>query len=196
MIYLLDQKLTEKSHSRFIIDIIAKHSNVEVKLIVIPDNPTYGQLYDIINNLYPIVKPFDVVLCPWAVDGDAMIDEMFNHLSELCWVVVAAGNFNEDIEKYSPARAEKVITVACFNKAGVKAALSNWSKDKELVWVCGYNVDVIWKKGSGTSASAAIYASFLAESIIKQDPELLEKLMEEHKAKVYQEMLENAKPKS
>lgn len=195
MIYLLDQELTGNSHSRFIIDIIAKHSNVEVKLIELPDNPTYGQIYTIINDLCSIVKPYDIVLCPWAVDGDVMIDEMFNHLSELCWVIVAAGNFNEDIEKYSPARAEKVITVACFNKAGVKAALSNWSNNKELVWVCGYNVDVEWKKGSGTSASAAIYAAFLAESIEKQEPELLEKLMEEHKTKVYREMIENAKSK-
>ena len=196
MIYLLDQKLTDTSHSKFIIDIIRKHSDVEVKLIELPDNPTYGQLYKIINELYSIVKPNDIVLCPWAVDGDFQLDKMFNDLSELCWVVVAAGNFNENIEKYSHARTEKVTTVACFNKAGVKAALSNWSNDKELVWVPGYNVDVGWKKGSGTSASAAIYSAFLAETIIKQQPELLDKLMEEHKKQVYQEMIENAKSKS
>ena len=90
MIYLLDQPITEKSHSRFIIDIIQKHTTVEVKLIELPDNPKYGQLYKIINDLYTQVKSSDIVLCPWAVDGDYQIDEMFNYLTELCWVVVAA----------------------------------------------------------------------------------------------------------
>lgn len=188
MIYLLDQPLTEKSHSRFIMDIISKHSKVEVKLIELPDDPTYGQIYTIINDLYPMVKPSDIVLCPWAVDADFQVDEMFNHLAELCWVVVAAGNFNEDIEKYSPARAEKVITVACLNKSGIKAALSNWSNNKELIWIPGTNYNVGWKNSSGTSVSATVYAAFLAESLKKDVPKDLDLLIKNYELQVFAEI--------
>lgn len=188
MIYLLDTVLKQGSHSAYIIDIIKEHTDVEIKLIEIPENPTYGQLYKIINGLMPKVIPSDIVLCPWAVDGDQLLDTYFNELSELCWVVAAAGNYNKNINEYTPARAESVITVACLNKSGVKAALSNWSNDKELVWVPGTNYDVGWKNSSGTSVSAAIYTAFLAESIVNNNSNLLEELLEQHTVKVLAEL--------
>lgn len=177
MIYLLDQQLTEKSHSKFVIDILREHTDNEIKLIEIPNNPTYTQLYKILQDLYSIVRPLDVVLCPWAVDADFHLDEMFNELSDLCHVIVAAGNFNEDIEKYSPARAEKVITVACLNKSGTKATHSNWSNNKNLVWVKGTNYSVGWKNSSGTSVSAAVYAAFFSEALKNSDINIIDNLL-------------------
>ena len=188
MIYLLDQALTNTSHSRLIMDIIRKNTDVEIKLIEMPVNPTFGQVNKVVYSLFGVVKPSDIVLCPWAVDGNAVVDELFNDLSEQCWVVVAAGNFNKDIKDYSPARAEGVITVACFNKAGVKAALSNWSADKELIWIPGTNYDVGWKNSSGTSISAALYAAFLAEAIKTGDGKILDKLIEEYSRQKFAEI--------
>jgi hypothetical protein len=188
MIYLIDTKFEQDSHSAYIIDILKQHTDVEIELIEIPEDPTYGQLHRIINELMPRVFPKDIVLCPWAVDGNELLDEHFNTLSELCWVVVAAGNFDQNIKDWTPARAEQVITVACLNKSGVKAALSNWSEDKELVWVPGTNYNVGWKNNSGTSVSAAIYSAFLAKSIKEKDFTLLDRLLEEHKNKVLNEL--------
>jgi hypothetical protein len=136
----------------------------------------------------PKVIPKDIVLCLWAVDGNNLLDEHFNDLAELCWVVVAAGNYNKNINEYTPARVSGVITVACLNKSGVKASLSNWSEDKELIWVPGTNYNVGWKNSSGTSVSAAVYAAFLAESIDKTDSKILDQLMSEYKLKVLAEL--------
>lgn len=188
MIYLLDQKLTDASHSKFIIDIVQQHTETEVQLIEISANPTYGEIYKIIINLYSIVLPSDIVLCPWAVNPDEKIDDMFNQLAGLCWVVVAAGNFNQNIKNYSPARAKNVITVACLNKSGVKAALSNYSDTKELVWLPGTNYNVGWKNSSGTSVSAAVYAAFLAETLRSNNKDMLDTLISDYQSKVYQEI--------
>lgn len=191
MIYLIDQELTETSHSKFIIDILKAHTDVEIKLVVIPENPTYGQVNSSVYNLFNLVLPSDIVLCSWAVDANYTVDDLFNELAELCWVVVAAGNYNRNINDFSPARAENVITVACLNKSGIKATLSNWSEDKELIWVPGTNYDVGWKNSSGTSVSAAIYAAFLAESIKNKNPKLLDELLEQHKLKVFEQLNKN-----
>lgn len=196
MIYLLDQALSLESHSKMILEIIGNHTNIHTKLIEMPKNPTYGQIYKILYDLMPLVLPKDIVLCPWAVDANINVDEIFNELAGYCWVVVAAGNFNQDINKFSPARAQNVITVACLNKSGIKAALSNYSEGKELVWIPGTNYDTGPKKTSGTSISAAIYAAFLAETIESKKPELLEELMEKYKEKVFQELQPTAQEQS
>lgn len=188
MIYLLDCSLRTNSHSKMVLDIIKRHTSADVELVVIPQNPTFGEIGKIVLSLFPRVLPSDIVLCPWGVDANASIDEIFNDLAELCWVVVAAGNYNTDIANCSPARAEGVITVACLNKSGVKAALSNYSSDKELVWLAGTNYDVGWKNSSGTSVSAAVYAAFLAESIKEQNPELLDTLIKSYQAEMFKSL--------
>lgn len=188
MIYLIDESLTENSHSKYILDIIKNHTDTEVKIIELPSNPTVGQINNIIYNLFDKVFPWDIVLCPWAIDGNYTVDQLFEDLTKLCWVVVAAGNYNRSIHEFSPARAKNVITVACLNKSGIKATLSNYSKDKELVWVPGTNYNLGWKNSSGTSVSAAVYAAFLAESIKYKDPNLLNELLLQHKIKVLDEL--------
>ena len=188
MIYLLDTKLTEDSHSKYIIDILCRHTMVPIEHIEIPADPTFGELYKIVIRLFDTINSNDIILCPWAVSADEQLDELFNDLADCCWVVASAGNFNEDIEKYSPARAKNVITVACLNKSGLKAALSNWSDNKELVWLAGTNYNVGWKNSSGTSISAAVYSPFLAESIKNKDPDLLEDLVNKYTKQVWEEI--------
>ena len=191
MIYLLDCEFTENSHSKYILDILSKNTDVNVEHVVIPDDPTYGELFKILLTLFPKVTPKDIVLCPWAVAGDYGLDELFDELCDLCWVVAAAGNFNSDISDFTPARTNKVITVACLNKSGLKAALSNWSDEKELIWLAGTNYDVGWANNSGTSVSAAVYAAFLAESIKNSDPTLLDHLIGEYTKQVWAEINTN-----
>lgn len=189
MIYLLDQELTEDSHSKYIIDIIKGHTEESITVVPLLPNPTYRQLYDKVSPLLSIVRQNDIVFCPWVVDANFLLDELFDDLAERCWVVVSAGNFNKDICEYSPARAEKVITVACLNKSGIKAALSNYSQEKELVWVAGTNYNVGWKNSSGTSVSGAVYTAFLAEALKFGSYELLTTKLEEYSKRVLQELI-------
>lgn len=180
MIYLIDEEWSETSHSKFVVDIIKNHSDVEIKILPIPQKPKFSDILSITNHLSEIVRMNDVVLCTWAVDKDERIDDLFNKLAEQCWVVVAAGNFNKNISEYSPASAEYVTTVACLNKAGIKAALSNYSDTKQLVWLAGTNYNVGWKNSSGTSVSAAVYAAFLSEALKHRDLKILDNLIKSY----------------
>lgn len=180
MIYLVDNFDDEFSHGKFVTEIICRHSDAKIIPILLSKDPTFKEIIDLILSIFPIVLPDDIVLCPWAVDANQMIDEIFEKLSDLCWVVVAAGNYNQDIKFWSPARAENVLTVACLNKSGIKAALSNWSSGKELVWVAGTNYNVGWKNSSGTSVSAAVYAALLAESFKEKENDLLDCLLQQY----------------
>ena len=191
MIYLTDCALTENSHSRYILDILSKHTDVKIELVTIPPDPSYGELGKVILSLLTKVSYNDIVLCPWAVSADSRLDNLFTDLSDRCWVVAAAGNFNADIKDFTPARSHGVITVACLNKSGLKAALSNWSNEKDLIWLAGTNYHVGWTNNSGTSISAAIYAAFLAESIKNSDPALLDHLIAEYTKQVWAEINTN-----
>jgi len=188
MIYLLDSPFSDTSHSRYIIDIIRQHSNVDIEHIPLMPDVTIYELSEIIYDLFTKVVPNDIVLCPWAIPANDKLDNLFTELSELCYVVAAAGNFKSPIENYTPARTAGVITVGTLNKSGLVAALSNYSNSKEVVWVPGTNYNVGWKNSSGTSVSAAVYAAFLSLSIKENDPALLNKLLEKHKNLVYQEL--------
>lgn len=180
MIYLVDNFDSYQSHGQYISDIIGRHSTVEIFPIKLNKNPMFNEVISAVMNLQSVVFPEDIVLCPWAVDANQTLDRIFNELSDLCWVVVAAGNYNQDIKYWSPARAENVITVACLNKSGIKAALSNWSNEKELIWVAGTNYNVGWMNSSGTSVSAAVYAAFLAESLREKNTTMLTELLEQY----------------
>lgn len=190
MIYLLDSKLSEKSHSKYICDIITKHTDTQINLIEIDVSIDQRQLFYILESLLEVVTPIDIVLCPWVVSADDELDELFSQLAFLCSVVVSAGNFTEPLHKYSPARNPDVITVGTLNKRGLIAALSNFSntKDKEIKWVPGTNYDVGWRNASGTSVSAALYAAFLAEAIKSKDMTVLDKLIEKQKQLVFEEI--------
>lgn len=188
MIYLLDSPLTDTSHSKYILDIIRQHTDVEVIIVPVTPDMTIGKLYETVYRLFSIVIPNDIVLCPWAVKSNSDLDELFSELSTLCFVVAAAGNSHRPIEEFTPARSSGVITVGTLNKSGLIAALSNFSSSKEIIWIPGTNYNVGWKNSSGTSVSAALYAAFLAESLNKNDYNLLDQLIESHKQKVFSEL--------
>lgn len=191
MIYLLDCPLDDTSHSRYIMDIIKEHSTVPIKLIPLNLPITIGHLCQTICDLLPVVLPRDIVLCPWAVPANDQIDELFTELANLCYVVVAAGNFHAPIEDYSPARVPEVITVGTLNKSGLVAALSNYSNTKEVVWVPGTNYHVGWKNSSGTSVSAAVYTAFLSVAVEHSNMSILDNLLENHKNTVFLELEHN-----
>ena len=184
----MDEPLTETSHSRFILDIIQKHTSTSVTLVETPQKPLLNELYQIVEDLSGKVTPRDIVLCAWIMPGVCRVDQLFEDLCDLCWVVAAAGNFSKPIEDYSPARADKVITVGCLNKSLVKASLSNYSESKKMEWVPGTNYNVGWKNAGGTSVSAALYTAFLAEAIDKQDYSVVHTLLEQHKDFVFAEI--------
>jgi hypothetical protein len=181
MIYLLDGPKTDISHARFMEDIISEHTSEKVILIEIFLMSTIEETIHQLVQVLKLVTPRDIVFCPWALPANLRIDNVFTEMTERCWVVTAAGNKNESIEKWSPARTPNVITVGALNKSGVKASLSNYSEDKELEWVTGTNYSVGWKTGSGTSVAAALYTAFLAEAIRLQDYTLIEQLITKRK---------------
>lgn len=188
MIYVLDSPYTKTSHSRYITDIIKQHTAVPIKHIEIQNGIKVNDLIRILYNLLETVIPCDIVLCAWAIPANDSLDELFTELSQCCYVVAAAGNFKEPIEKYTPARTKGVITVGTLNKEGLVASLSNYSNTKEVVWVPGTNYNVGWYNSSGTSVSSALYTAFLAESLDKKDISLLDKLIQEQKDKVFAEL--------
>jgi hypothetical protein len=188
MIYLIDMPLTEKSHSTYICDIINNHTKETISVISVTTSVSIGEIAKIIDYLIGIVIPRDIVLCTWSIPGNIYLDDLFTELSNLCYVVAAAGNFKEPIENYTPARSEGVITVGTLNKSGLVAALSNYSNTKEVIWIPGTNYDVGWMNSSGTSVSSAVYTAFLAESLRNNDISLLGRLIEDHKNKVFKEL--------
>lgn len=189
MIYLIDEKISDTSHSKSMIDIIKNHNiDCKIELVEIDRNFTLSQLFDTIYDLMPEVLPNDIVLCAWAIPADDEIDHLFNELASCCHVVAAAGNFREPIENYSPVRAEKVIAVGTLNKTGLVAALSNYSNTKKIVWIPGTNYNIGYKVSSGTSVSAAIYTAFLDISIRNNDKQLLDKLIQDHIDSVFKEI--------
>lgn len=188
MIYLLDEPKTDTSHSRFMECIISEHTAEQVLLIELSSSSTVGDIKRILIDLINTVRHTDIVFCPWVIPGNAKIDDLFDQLSDRCWVVAAAGNNNEPTDSWTPARANGSIVVGSLNKSGEKASLSNYSNIKRLEWVPGTNYSVGWKTGSGTSVSSALYAAFLAESIRERDYSLISKLIEGQKRKVLQEL--------
>lgn len=189
MIYLIDQKVTDNSHSKYLIDIIRSHTDVSIEVIEINQPINLNDLCKIFLELPNKIKPIDIVLCAWCIPRNKYLDNIINELVEQgCTIVAAAGNFNEPIDNISPANVHGVITVGTLNKMGLVAALSNYSNNKPIIWIPGTNYNVGWKNGSGTSVSAALYCSFLAESRKHNDINLLEKLISAHKTKVFNEL--------
>lgn len=189
MIYIIDQKVTNTSHSKYLIDIIRKHTDVSIEVVEITQPINLNHLCKIFLDLSIKLKPIDIVLCAWCIPKNKYLDNIISDLVLANFTIVAAaGNFNEPIDNISPANTDGVITVGTLNKQGLVAALSNYSNNKPIVWIPGTNYNVGWKNGSGTSVSAALYSSFLAESRKHNDVDLLDKLINEHKTKVFNEL--------
>ena len=188
MIYLIDTNNIFNTHSSTLAKIIKHHTDENIENISIPDAASINELITIIEPLLSKVAPSDVVLAAWAVPAHPKLDELFSTLGQLCYVVVAAGNTGEPVEKYSPSRADNVTCIGCLNKLGVKASLSNFSEMLELTWVCGTNYYVDGAPHNGTSVSAAIYTGMLAEAIRKNDISHLFISIEKYHTKVYNEI--------
>lgn len=184
MIYLVDENLTEHSHANLSLSILSHHTLEDVELVGLNlVDLSIGDLLSKIKRLYFRVTPKDIVLCPWAVPGSPSLDKAFDYLTDLCWVVCAAGNDSGDIAFWTPARCQNVITVGALNKNGKPAGLSNVSRTetKKLKWVTGTNYVSGSGSTSGTSVSACLYAAFLAEALRLKDGSLLQTLIDERK---------------
>lgn len=181
MIYLLDEPFSINSHSKLMESIIRNHSNTEIRLIGTYPKIKISEIALLLCSLIEEVKPNDIVFCPWAIDANNKIDDLFEELSEKCFVVVAAGNTGELIDKYTPARAYGVHTIGSLNKTGNKASHSNYSQDKEIIWVPGTNYAINGEFRSGTSIAAALYTSFLAEAINKGNAFLIDDMIKKLK---------------
>lgn len=165
MIYLLDEKLTDDSHSSTTVGLIRRYTCENICLKEIHKKLTIGDIYRTLILLFDIIQPSDIIFCPWAIQGNLQLDKIFYELAEHCWVVASAGNNGKLIENYTPARVSNVITVGSLNKSGIKASHSNYSELKVLEWVIGTNIIINNKAYSGTSVSSAIYTAFLAEAL-------------------------------
>jgi hypothetical protein len=168
------------------IGVIKQHTSESVELIEVS---LTDRIVDILNKLYFSVVSSDIVFCPWAIPGNYAVDVIFSDLADRCWVVTAAGNNNESIENWTPARVENVITVGTLNKSGNKASLSNFSDTKKLEWVTGTNYKFEDRVESGTSISAALYTAFLAESIRAKDAKLLDILIKKRAKEAANDLL-------
>lgn len=188
MIYLLDEPFSDNSHSKFLLDVIAEHTQEKVELIALPSSITLAELELVIFDLMSKVLPIDIVLCPWSIEMNLHLDVLFEDMTNLCWVVVAAGNSGVTIEETTPARVPSAITVGCLNKSGQKASLSNFSYVKKIEWVPGTNYQIGNQTQSGTSISSALYAAFLAEGLRAGDIAVTSKLIVERIAKVASEI--------
>jgi hypothetical protein len=188
MIHLLDEPIHENSHSGRMLQIIKQHTSVPVVLTEIPVNPAVSQIVKIVHDLMSKVLPSDIVVCAWAVSVNEKINAIFEDLAQCCFVIVAAGNSNAEIEEYSPTSVDDVIVVGCLNKKGEKASLSNYSNTRTIEWVTGTNYNIDGTLHSGTSISAALYAAFLAESIQNRDPKLVEELIDQRKMEAFSEL--------
>lgn len=183
MIYLLEDS-SGSEHSKMLSTIISEHTSIEIRYNEIEDNSTLSSISSILTYLLDQVTSQDIVLCAWSMPYDAIVDNMFVQLTDKCWVVAAAGNNGQLIDGYIPANTRNVITVGCLNKSGNKAALSNYSADKNIVWVPGTNYSVNGILKSGTSISAALYSAFLAEAIAARDSKIVDQLINKHKDNV------------
>lgn len=176
MIYLLDN--VKNSHSTFMFKILEQHTSASVSLIDIGE--TIGDLQKSIKDVMSIVITKDIILCPWAIPGNYFIDDIFEQLSLMCNVVVAAGNSSELIDKWTPTRATGVIVVGSLNKNGQQATHSNFSNTKKIEWVVGTNYHIDDQTQSGTSVASTLYAAFMAEAIEVKDYNLIKKLNDDY----------------
>eukprot|EP00188_Purpureofilum_apyrenoidigerum_P002150 Plantae.Rhodophyta-Purpureofilum_apyrenoidigerum.ctg22997.p1 GENE.Plantae.Rhodophyta-Purpureofilum_apyrenoidigerum.ctg22997~~Plantae.Rhodophyta-Purpureofilum_apyrenoidigerum.ctg22997.p1 ORF type:complete len:526 (-),score=50.64 Plantae.Rhodophyta-Purpureofilum_apyrenoidigerum.ctg22997:176-1699(-) len=118
-------------------------------------------------------------VCNFSLGGnfDEKINALFNEFVDGGFtVVVAAGNTAEDACKYSPASAEKVITVGASTAGDKRAEFSNFG-DCVDIYAPGDNVKSLSNRGSGISVAqgtsqAAPGVAGLAALIISTNPSL------------------------
>jgi len=165
MIFLLDDPLSETSHSKDMLGILAEHTTQPVQHIPLLPNLPMFDLVALVLSLAPKCLGTDVVLCPWSVPGNLALDNAFTELSKVCAVVAAAGHNGGYVNEVSPARAHGVTAVGLLNKRGEISASATRTKGKPIQWVVGTNYLLNGRFISGSSVSAAVYAACLAEAL-------------------------------
>ncbi|HUX90856.1 MAG TPA: S8 family serine peptidase [Gallionellaceae bacterium] len=85
-----------------------------------------ANVHPIIANPYP-AKVINLSLGGLGSCGTSEQDAINAAVASGAVIVVAAGNSNDDVAKYSPANCNNVITVAAIGRDGLRAAYSNYS---------------------------------------------------------------------
>jgi hypothetical protein len=183
MIYIIDEEMSEDSHSNRLKKIILEHApDANITIIPVELEILVSSITDTLDNLSRVVQHTDIVLCAWCVYKNHAINNAFSNLSQLCWVVVAAGNSGKEIKHFSPASAPGVMVIGALNKSGGRASLSNYCDSSiDMNYVTGTNYHIDNFTMNGTSVSAALFAAFLSEAIRLKDGALLHQKIEELK---------------
>ena len=158
-------------------------------------NTTIGQVIEALSNVKGHHDTNDtddvkVVCLPWTTPQNNFIDAKILELNAANIVVVAsAGNHNADINNYSPAGVEEIITVGSIDGAGNIASFTNLpfgtTPDNALnnygaaldIFTIGETVcyaevkspDEDYLTGGGTSLSAGIVAGGVAAYVQKHN---------------------------
>lgn len=181
MIYVIDtgysgkhadissEQVDEIGHGTAMINII-KGFTPKAEIIPIKVRPSMlrDELLSVFSELIDRVKVADIVLLNWVVDKDLQLDSIVSILVDRCCVVCAAGNFSKSIELYSPTTVKGVHVVACLNKSGKLAKMSNYCNDGNMKYMFGTTFITDSINGtitcSGTSVSASIYAALMSRN--------------------------------
>lgn len=166
--------------------IIKMNTTVAIKHVLITKDATIGSVSRTINSLIEQVLPGDVVCCPWVMPGNDSVDQSFIDLVEMGKVVVSLGDSNQCADELTPTRVPGVIIVGALNKSGIPIKRSNHT-ETPVKWVSGTNYRVGTRNESGSSVSAAIYASFLAEAMKLGNTSLVNGFIEAFNQKVRSE---------
>ena len=147
-------------------------------------NPYTGTVADVIDALDAIQVHHNantpgqtktVVAC-WTASKNSLIDSKFKQLEDNNMVIVAAaGNNGLDVDNYSPAGLDSVLTVGEMNSAGHVGMNVNTGGATNLgeevdIYALGVDVSVVdttsttaYTTGDGTSVAAAQIAGLVAQ---------------------------------
>jgi subtilisin family serine protease len=135
-----------------------------VKLVAVRvlDCDGYGTWAGVIDGLNWVaknrVKPAVANLSLGGGSDDAVDAAANNLVGKGVTVAVAAGNSDDDANNYSPARAEKVITVAASDNTDTRAWFSNYG-DKVEVYAPGVDITSAWLNSGTNTISGTSMAS-------------------------------------
>lgn len=156
-------------HGTAMINLIKVYSpKSQITCMRISEEMNKCELLRILLDVKTRIKPQDILLTTWVVERNPEIDFIIEEIAKTNRVVCAAGNMSDDFALYSPAGAHGVTTVACINKSGSLAQMSNYSMTLPFEVMYGTSVVVQGMTArmtiAGTSPAASIYAALLDRS--------------------------------
>ncbi|MGB0166729.1 MAG: S8 family serine peptidase [Luteibaculum sp.] len=153
------------------IGVVGVAAGASVVAIKVLDGNGNGTVADVIAGIDYVVgtgNSGDVVNLSLAGPSSQILDDaVINAGAKGFYMVIAAGNYADDVQKYSPARAQgtNVYTISAINGNDIYAAFSNYGNS--VVYAApGVNVTSTWLNGeyssiSGTSMAAPHVAGLL-----------------------------------